>query len=303
MPEFAFVIPSYNGAVYLSRCVRSIREKVARQNYVLVVMDDASSDADVHAVLDRLQGDDDTVVRVSDQNLGFCRNANHGISLVLRDFPTVKYLVLLNQDTQLLTDITASAARALRETAGAGICGPRLLNADGSIQNSFYDYPSVGKKLAQLVGLRRLGGLVRRIATAGEGFRLLPSFARTHLKNYGRLDQPVAVPWLCGACLVVAREVFAEVGLLDESFRMYGEDMDFCRRAGAAGWRICLFPDGRVTHHGNLNHSRFSPRTLATYHESMKRFYEKHFTGTKRRLLLFLNRIEEWKMKRLQQHQ
>jgi len=297
-PEFAFVIPSYNGAGHLRRCVASIRERVARGSYVLVVMDDASSDEGVREVLARLRESDDTVVRVSDRNRGFCRNVNLGISLVLRDYPTVRYLVLLNQDTELQTDITAEAAAVMSETEGAGICGPRLLHADGRVQNSFYDFPTVGKTLAQLAGLRRLGSLARRVAPGSRGLRLLPSFARTYLANHRRHERPLEVPWLCGACLVVAREVFARVGLLDEGFRMYCEDMDFCRRARAAGWKVLLFPQGRVVHHGNLDHTLFSPDTLATYHRSMKRFHEKYSTGTRRRLLLVLNRVEQWKMTR-----
>ena len=76
---------------------------------------------------------------------------------------------------------------------------------------------------------------------------------------------------------------------------MYGEDMDLCRRAGAAGWRILYFPEGRVVHHGNVDHRGLSRQRLSTYHASMERFYKKHFTGLRRRTLLLLNRIEEWK--------
>ena len=291
--EFAFIVASYNNADYLSRCVRSIREKVGKGRYILVIVDDASSDPDVAKVLERLRREDGTVVRASRRNQGFCRNMNAGISLVLRDFPRVRYLVLLNQDTQLLTDLTADALRALEN--GGGICGPRLLNADGSVQNSFYEFPTPGKRLAQLVGLRRAGRFARRLLSSGPVRAPLPPFARTYLKNYLPPGDPLEVPWLCGACLVVTREVFADVGLLDEGFRMYGEDMDLCRRAGAAGWRILYFPEGRVVHHGNVDHRGLSRQRLSTYHASMERFYKKHFTGLRRRTLLLLNRIEEWK--------
>ena len=292
--EFAFIVASYNGARYLSRCARSIREKVGEGRYVLVVMDDASTDADVGEALERLRRREDTVVRVNPRNQGFSRNMNGGISLVLQGFPQVKYLVLLNQDTQLLTDITADALRALGERGG--ICGPRLLNADGSVQNSFYEFPTPGKRLAQLAGLRRAGNLARRLLSAGLVKAPLPPFARTYLKNFLPPGDVLEVPWLCGACLVVSREVFTDVGLLDEGFQMYGEDMDLCRRAGAAGWRILHFPEGRVVHHGNVDHLRLSRQSLSTYHASMERFYEKHFTGWRRRLLLLLNRAEEWKI-------
>ena len=291
--EFAFIVASYNNADYLSRCVRSIREKVGKGRYILVIVDDASSDPDVAKVLERLRREDGTVVRASRRNQGFCRNMNAGISLVLRDFPAVRYLVLLNQDTQLLTDLTADALRALEN--GGGICGPRLLNADGSVQNSFYEFPTPGKRLAQLVGLRRAGRFARRLLSSRPVGAPLPPFARTYLKNYLPPGDPLEVPWLCGACLVVTREVFADVGLLDEGFRMYGEDMDLCRRAGAAGWRILYFPEGRVVHHGNVDHRGLSRQRLSTYHASMERFYKKHFTGLRRRTLLLLNRIEEWK--------
>ena len=291
--EFAFIVASYNNADYLSRCVRSIREKVGKGRYMLVIVDDASSDPDVAKVLERLRREDGTVVRAGRRNQGFCRNMNAGISLVLRDFPGVRYLVLLNQDTQLLTDLTADALRALEN--GGGICGPRLLNADGSVQNSFYEFPTPGKRLAQLVGLRRAGRFARRLLSSGPVRAPLPPFARTYLKNYLPPGDPLEVPWLCGACLVVTREVFADVGLLDEGFRMYGEDMDLCRRAGAAGWRILYFPEGRVVHHGNVDHRGLSRQRLSTYHASMERFYKKHFTGLRRRTLLLLNRIEEWK--------
>ncbi len=293
MPEVAFIIPSYNGGDYLVNCIKSVRKKVRQIKFLFVIVDDASTDNRVKEVLPLLQKEESIQVIRNDLNLGFAKSVNRGISFVINRCHTVKYVIILNQDVLFVNDIVARAIHYMNETKQAGICGPRLFNPDGSIQNSFYAFPSVGKKLAQLFGLKKLGKLLAKSKPSWFEIDFIPAFARTYLKNYEDLLKPIEVPWLCGACLILPREIFAVVEGFDENFRMYGEDMDFCLRARQKGWKVYYIPDCHLIHFGSGKPSGDSPGRLGLYHASLQYYYNKHYSGLKQKILLLFDRIEK----------
>jgi GT2 family glycosyltransferase len=297
MPEIAVIIPSYNGTDYLKNCLESILEKVRQINFLIVIVDDASTDDRVKELLTLLQKEKYIQVIQNDTNLGFSKSVNKGISFAISQYNAAKYLIILNQDVSLVNDIIEKAIHCMEETNQAGIYGPRLFNSDGSIQNSFYAFPTVGKKLAQLLGLTKLGKFLIKSKPSRFKSTFFPAFAKTYLKNHEALLKPIEVPWLCGACLIIPKELFADIEGFDENFRMYGEDMDFCLRVREKGWKIYCIPDCHLIHYGNKKLTRNSPAMLNSYYDSMEYYFKKHYVGLEQKILVLCNRIERWKKK------
>jgi GT2 family glycosyltransferase len=295
MYETAIVIPSYNQSEYLLDCIESIIKKVKKGSFLIVIVDDASNDAKVDELLEQMQKEQHIHVIRNECNLGFSKSVNRGILFAISTSQTIKYFVVLNQDVRLVNDVVGDAIDFMRDKTKIGICGPRLFNADRTIQNSFYSYPSIIKKLAQLMKLKKLGSWFWSAKHLHSWSCIIPDFARIYLKNMDHLQHPIEVPWLCGACLIIKKELFDSIEGFDDNFRMYAEDMDFCRRAREKGWGTYYLPGCHLIHYGKGKPTRDLREILIVYHDSMEYYYRKHHRGWEQRILLILNRIEQWK--------
>jgi GT2 family glycosyltransferase len=165
------------------------------------------------------------------------------LSEQLQSIAAQQLLFLLNADTEVLPGAVDMVTATLRAGEHIGACGPRLLNADGSLQPSVWRNPSTPWE----------------IIIAGVGlWRLIPRRTRGELLLGRHWDHASrrTVPMLFGAAILAKRAVFSEVGGFDERFHMYGEDHEWCLRVTRAGWQIVFEPSARVVHHG----SQFSLR-------------------------------------------
>jgi GT2 family glycosyltransferase len=136
-----------------------------------------------------------------------------------------------------------------------------LVNEDGTVQPSTHDLPTTRNLL--------FGALLNRSAWARKRWGSL-SF------KYWQFDQVREVPFLSGACLMVRRRAISDVGPLDERFRMYTEDVDWCMRMREAGWSIVFLPTATITHLGGKSTTRFHRRYL--YYVSLLALSRKHYT-------------------------
>ena len=185
-----------------------------------------------------------------------------------------------------MDDHIHSALDLMDRNPRIGLCGPRLYNGDGTVQNSFYAYPTPMKKMAQLVGMKKLGSLFRKI-NLSPGFFFFPSFAAYYLWNYKKFMAPIEVPWITGACLLIRKNTFDEVSGFDENIWMYAEDMDLCFRSRQMGWTIVFCPDWHVSHDGGKPAALLSKEIKKAYYDSLSYFYTKHFRGVKKKCMLF----------------
>ena len=161
---------------------------------------------------------------------GFAANQN-----AMLERAVGRYLMPLNSDTVVLGDALRTLVAFMDAYPGVAIAGPKLLNADGSLQPSARHFATPFRAFMEVSGLWRLFKHQEWLS------RELP-MCHPH-------DQPLEVDWLSGACYIVRREAIQAVGLYDEdTFTMYGEDLDWCWRLRAAGWKIMLCDTATIIH-------------------------------------------------------
>jgi GT2 family glycosyltransferase len=252
--EISVVIVSYNARPYLLRCMRSL----AGKGLELIVVDNASTDGSAGLVRDRFP---EARVIVLDENRGFGTANNEGMKLA-----TNRYVLLLNPDAWPLGLGIEKLASFAGDRPRAGAVGPRLLDADGSVQQSVRGYPTRWRLATEYFFLRWLA----------PSTRALNAF---YAANFDHLRETQA-EFLVGAALMVRREAFDEVGGFDPSFFMYNEEVDLCYRLRKAGWTVEFCPDSEFAHVGGAS-TQTAP--VAMYCEQLRshlRFLAKHETRT-----------------------
>ena len=236
--ELSIIIVNWNGGDLLSRTVESVVAAPPSVAHEVVVVDNASSDdslarlrssAAVQTLGDRLRVFENT------ENLGFGRANNQAFAQT--DAPLV---LLLNPDTEVTAGSIERLIRTVRSGGRVGAAGPKLLNADGSVQVSVWRNPPATWELL-LTGFRLHKLLPRRVRG---GLFLAEHFDYARRRTVGMLS---------GAAMLVRREVIEEVGGFDESFHMYGEDNEWCLRIKRAGWQLIFEPEAVVMHHGGAS--------------------------------------------------
>jgi GT2 family glycosyltransferase len=242
-----------------ARLVRQLRRSAAVRagDAHIQIVDNGSPPHRLAARLARLPG---VSVRRFDQNLGFAAAVNRGARL-----GAGPWVLLLNPDVTVpdgfLDDVQGAMARA-DASDGTGVVGLRLLNRDGTPQPSAGPFPSFARTLAGL---------------------LVPRARRKCRVNHGTARRPVE--WATGGCLLVRRACFDDLGGLDESFFLYYEDVDFCRRAAERGWGVWFDPGPEVTHHWPLHARRVpAPLRLITRH-ALLTYARRHWSGWQSRFL------------------
>jgi GT2 family glycosyltransferase len=248
----SIIIVSWNVRRDLESCLQSLRAN-AEAGAEIVVVDNASRDD----TLTMLAGYPEVRVIANDVNRGFAAANNQGLAVARG-----RWLLLLNPDTLM----PEAGLRKLLEFADnmplAGIIGPRLLNSDGSLQSSCRRFPTVRAALYRHTILGRL--------------RPDAAPMRDYLMAEWDHQTPREVDWVSGACLLIRRETFAQVGPLDEGFYWGSEDVDYCFRAHRAGWQVWYTPQPAVVHAIGRSSDQAILRTIVRTHRSMQRLYTKH---------------------------
>ncbi|MCB2155425.1 glycosyltransferase family 2 protein [bacterium] len=251
-------VPSFFGAV------EKAREALDFEIEVLAI-DNASEDGTADAIAKQFPWVH--LIR-NDENLGFAQACNQGLAAATGD-----YLLLLNPDCEANSKALAGMIEFLKKHPRVGAAGCTLLHGDGLPQNSYHREPSWWSYW----GTHSLiSPLVLRIRKALHVRRLRSRKAR-----------PIYVEWLMGACLMVPRPVAEEIGGLDPTYFMYGEDVDWCRRIRDAGYRIAHLPQWRIVHHHGTS-SRHSPEfAFRRLYRSLLMYMHKHLHGVPAKALRY----------------
>jgi GT2 family glycosyltransferase len=220
------------------------------------VVDNASSDFDPSAARRAYAG---VRITVNEANVGFARASN----LALRQ-ATGRYVLLLNPDTVVAPDTLATMLRYMDERQAVGCATCRLELEDGSLDLACRRlFPTPIRSFYRMTLLARLFPRSRRFG----------QYNLTYLND--RQETEIDSP--CGAFMLVRREAVTQVGLLDEQYFMYGEDLDWAYRIKEAGWRIMYAPITTVQHRKRASPRRFRQRTIRYFHDGMRRFYRSHY--------------------------
>lgn len=196
------------------------------------------------------------------KNGGFAYGNNAGIQSALASTDHVDYVMLLNPDTVARADAVRNLVGFMDEHARVGIAGSLLENADGGVECSAH---RVHSPLSELDSGARLGFLSRL------------------LRRYVVSEQPAAeaheCDWVSGASMIMRREVIEQIGLMDDGYFLYFEEVDFCWRAKQAGWEVWYVPQSRVMHlEGAATGIRAAAKRRAKYwYDSRRRFFVKHY--------------------------
>jgi GT2 family glycosyltransferase len=241
--DVSIVIVSYNARADLERCLESLHRSPLSASHEIVVVDNQSSDGSAEAAAKWPN------VRVipTGANLGFARATNIGIRA-----SSGTHLLLLNSDTVVPAGAIDRLLAELQRDPGAAVVGPRLVDAAGRAELSYGRMIGPFNELRQKIRSRR-PALVDRLTR------------HRHSPD-----------WVSGACLLVRRADAETVGLLDERFFMYTEDVDFCLAIKARGRRIVFMPEVEVVHLRGRSVATAPVATQAAYRRSQIAFYEKH---------------------------
>jgi N-acetylglucosaminyl-diphospho-decaprenol L-rhamnosyltransferase len=253
MTTIAIVIVNYNTCDYLRRCLASIHEGDAAE---VIVVDNASSDGSVEMVRVCFPH---VTLWANKLNVGYGAAANEAFANCSTD-----YVLLLNSDTLLENDTAQRLKSYLDQHPQTALVGPRLSNADGTLQASCYPNPTPFYLFLEESLLGRL-------------IAYLPGLSNRYLRTW-RHDKVRAVPWVLGAAIAIRRDAFLSVGGFDPAFFMYFEEIDLCHRLRAAGWLIDFAPVTTILHAGGASTSQQYAKMQYRLFSSTQLFYRRHYT-------------------------
>ena len=260
--DISIGITTWNQRELLRACLDSIFRHAPRRPFEVIVVDNASADGTAEMV--RASFPQARLI-ANEVNRGWTGGCNQ-VARLSRG----QYVILLNEDTTIEEDAFGALACAMDESSPrVGIGAPRLVWPDGARQPSCRSFPDPWSLVLRGTFLGRMGGNAARL--------------RRYLLEDIDLARPSRVDWALGACLIVRREVFGRVGLLDERFA-YHDDTDFCYRTLLAGWQTVFFPRITVVHHYQRRSARgWFTRARWRHIGSVVRLFRKHGLFTKRR--------------------
>lgn len=258
--DLSIVIISWNVRELLRLCLDSIQESLRGEKgegllVETIIFDNGSTDGSA----DMVREDFPRVhLMESEVNLGFTKGNNLAIGQ-----SEGRYILLLNPDTEVVGDALGTMVAYMEAHPRVGALGPQLLNPDGTTQSSRRRFPT--------------------LATAFlESTVLQPWFQGSRiLKRYYLLDRPddeiQPVDWAVGAALLIRREALHQVGLLDEEFFMYSEELDWCYRLKAQGWEVVYLPTAQVVHQEGRSSEQVLPARHIHFQRSKVLFFKRYY--------------------------
>jgi len=280
MLDLSICIATLNASDYLRNCLRSICEQSAYLNWVddgstvpgqsveqsangearlnieLIIVDNGSSD-DTITMLKR----EFPAARLiqNDRNEGFARPVNQALHA-----SQGQYILMLNPDTIILPGAINDLVQYQESHPDVGICGPKVLNRDGTLQKACRR--GVSRPWAAFSYFSGLSTLFPH-----------SKFFGGYLLNYLDENKVNEVDGISGSCMLIRRQMVQQIGYLDERFFAYQEDADYCFQAKKAGWKIVYLPIAQIIHFGGQGGSRVQPyRSIFEWHRSYYLYYQKN---------------------------
>ncbi len=246
------VIVSWNTCDLLENCLDALQRKreSSKQPIVeIIVVDNASSDGSSHMVREKFP---DVRLIQNRFNMGFATANNQAIRQ-----SKGRFIMLLNSDTEVHVGALQKLTTFMDANLRAGACGARLLNGDGSLQIACHPMLTPGREFWRLIFMDQLW-----------------SKANYPISNWDT-KMPRRVEVIKGACLLLRREALEQIGLLDERYYMYTEEVDLCYRLDQAGWELWYVPEAAVTHYGGASSGQVAEKMYLELYRSKVAFFRK----------------------------
>ncbi len=243
VPDLSIIIVNWNTRDLLANCLDSIIQTGGELDIEIIVVDNASTDGSQAMVQQQFP---QVHLIANRENVGFARANNQALVI-----GGGRYFLLLNSDTIVLPATLDSLVRLADTHSEAGVIGCKLLNSNGSLQESWASFPTFWSEML------------------GRNFRTRRLVEETPLVY--------KADWVGGACMLVRPAAIDKVGLLDESFFMYSEEVDWCFRMWQQGWQVYYLAGAEIIHLGGGSASRTSTAQLIRLYESKIHFFDKHY--------------------------
>lgn len=252
-PDLSVIIINWNTKVMLRDCLESLFDSAPTSTLEVFVVDNASSDGSPDMVADEFPHV--KLIR-NGRNMGFAAANNQALRIARG-----RHMLLLNSDTLVHPGVIDGSVDYMDANPQVGVMGCKVLNADGTVQTTCSQFPSLTNLVLLTTGLFKVPGL--------------PAARRYRMDDWQRDDER-DVEVVSGCYLVARREATEAVGLLDEDFFFFGEETDWCRRFLAHGYAVRFAPVGTITHFGGGSSKSLNSRRDLMLSEATVRLHRKH---------------------------
>ena len=260
MAKISIIILSWNTRDLLAQCLDSIERHKGDIELEIIVVDNASTDGSQAMLKEKYP---QVTLMINNQNLGFAKANNQAMQVAKGD-----YYLLWNSDAFATSGAIQSLLQLAEKEPRAAIVGAQLRNADNTFQASYSPFPNQWIEFLILTGLgRTILGLA------------YPSLGPEEEKG------PQVVNYVAGACLLVRRQAFQEVGGFDEGYFMYAEEVDWCYTMAKHGWQVWYQPAAKVVHLGSASSASRQTQREADLYRSRIRFFRKHYGNRSAQIL------------------
>ncbi len=245
--DMSIVLVCWNNKAYLDPCLKSLYEGGLKSSFDVVVVDNGSTDGSQQMLAEKYP---DVMLIQNEGNVGLGKASNQGIEAT-----NGRHVLLLNNDTLVNGPALDVLVEYLDAYPEAGATAGKLLNPDGSFQSGFAPFSTL---LEEFLIVTRIGELL----WAG-------------YPSHGDANEIKETGWMSSACLLVRRAALDQIGLLDESYFIYGDEADLQYRLNRAGWKVVFLPNSSIIHFGGRSMDRWKRRKMVYRGKMM--FYKKNY--------------------------
>ncbi len=268
--QLSIIIVNWNVRELLKGCLNSIFSRLTGGEFEVIVVDNASEDGSVEMIKQQFP---QVRLILNKSNKGFAKANNQALRHVRG-----KYALLLNPDTLLVNSSLTKMVEFLEEHKRVGIVGCKVVNPDGSLQASAFPLPT----LKDLI----LSGLAAGWISWGRHIQRYSS------RHYTPQKLPIKVGWVSGVCLMVRSKIVDEIGMLDENFFLFSEDVDWCIRASRKGWAVIFYPEAAIIHYGGQSAQKNFALKITSFYQKRFYFAKKYFGRFALLILRFISFFE-----------
>ncbi|WP_068777561.1 glycosyltransferase family 2 protein [Paenibacillus sp. FJAT-26967] len=254
--DLSIIIVNFNTPQLTIDCLQSVHQSATSYTYEVILIDNDSSDDSVARIQEEFP---QMRLIVNRENVGFSRANNQGIRIAAG-----QYILLLNSDTIIKRDTFQIMIDFMRNHPQVGASGCKIVLPDGTLDKACKrGFPTPSASFYYAFGISKW-------------FPKNPRFNQYQLSHLNP-DDEYPIDCLVGAFMLVRREVIEQVGMLDEDFFMYGEDVDWCYRIKQAGWQIYYYPRTQIIHYKGASSRRKPYKIIYEFHRAMILFHRKHY--------------------------
>ncbi|NRF96237.1 glycosyltransferase family 2 protein [Paenibacillus frigoriresistens] len=254
--DLSIIIVNFKTRDLTLACLQSVFSSATSYTYEVILIDNASNDGIIPVTTEQFP---QVICIANTDNVGFSKANNQGIRIAKG-----RYVLLLNSDTIVQPDTLDIMLRFMDENPTVGASGCKIVLPDGSLDRACKrGFPTPSASFYYAFGFSKL-------------FPKTPRFNQYQL-GYLSPNEAYPIDSLVGAFMLIRREAIEQVGMLDEEFFMYGEDIDWCYRIKEAGWVNYYYPRTQIVHHKGASSRRKPFKIIYEFHRAMILFHNKHY--------------------------